>query len=238
MTYYDILQVSPDASEEVIKAAYRSLVKKYHPDLGVMSDADKFIKVEEAYEVLSDSQKRYEYDKKLENADSVERERNQVSVRSSMAEGTKAGKRNKISLSGIGENLIGILFWGFVIYSWFGNAEKIRVDLLNLLKIQTFSESEEKCDAYFSFDFDANLLKSKSDVWINIDGNRVRLLAYGDSDLFSCELSKGQHIIFVETKTMHINSKKQIIQIEKDEEYFAYKLKGRAFAGVELYNGY
>lgn len=65
MTYYDILQVSMEASDEVIKAAYKSLVKKYHPDSGIESDVNQFLKVEEAYETLSDSESRKKYDESL-----------------------------------------------------------------------------------------------------------------------------------------------------------------------------
>ncbi|KAJ1679436.1 DnaJ- protein scj1 [Spiromyces aspiralis] len=63
--YYQILGVSRDASEREIKKAYRQLSKKYHPDKnqGDKSAQDKFIEVSEAYEVLSDEQKRDIYDK-------------------------------------------------------------------------------------------------------------------------------------------------------------------------------
>lgn len=62
--YYDILGVGKTASDEEIKKAYRSLAKKYHPDLnpGDNSAAEKLKEVNEAYEVLSDKQKRSNYD--------------------------------------------------------------------------------------------------------------------------------------------------------------------------------
>lgn len=61
--YYEILGVGKGASKDEIKKAYRSLSKKYHPDINQSDDAaDKFKEVKEAYEVLNDDQKRAQYD--------------------------------------------------------------------------------------------------------------------------------------------------------------------------------
>lgn len=62
MNYYETLGLDEYASEEDIKRAYRDLVKKHHPDKG--GDAAKFRSVAEAYEVLSDTKKREEYDRR------------------------------------------------------------------------------------------------------------------------------------------------------------------------------
>lgn len=61
--YYEVLGISKDASKEEIKKAYRKLSKQYHPDINKEADAsEKFQEVKEAYEVLSDEQKRAQYD--------------------------------------------------------------------------------------------------------------------------------------------------------------------------------
>ena len=59
--YYKILGVSKNASAEEIKRAYRKLALQYHPDKN-SSDGEKFKEINEAYQVLSDTQKRAQYD--------------------------------------------------------------------------------------------------------------------------------------------------------------------------------
>ena len=61
--YYEVLGVSKSASDLEIKRAYRKLAKQYHPDVSIEENAEeKFKEVQEAYDVLSDEQKRAAYD--------------------------------------------------------------------------------------------------------------------------------------------------------------------------------
>lgn len=69
-TLYEVLEVSENASAEVIEKAYKVLAKKYHPDLqseaNKKSAENKMKKINEAYDILGNEEKRKEYDKALE----------------------------------------------------------------------------------------------------------------------------------------------------------------------------
>ena len=67
--YYDELEVSKNASPEIINKAYKVLAKKYHPDTTTENKQEaeeRFKKISEAYETLSNKQKRTEYDNSLQ----------------------------------------------------------------------------------------------------------------------------------------------------------------------------
>lgn len=69
--YYDILEINKNASQEIIEKAYKTLIKKYHPDLqedSLKAQSEEKVKlINEAYDVLSDPEKRKNYDMTLEN---------------------------------------------------------------------------------------------------------------------------------------------------------------------------
>ena len=63
--YYTVLGVSPDATAEEIKRAYRKLARQYHPDVSHDSDAEeRFKEINEAYDTLKDTERRAAYDQR------------------------------------------------------------------------------------------------------------------------------------------------------------------------------
>lgn len=74
MNYYETLEISQNASPEVVKAAYRSLMQRYHPDKnpGNAAVAERAAQVAQAYEVISDPVQRTAYDLQLKNQASAQ----------------------------------------------------------------------------------------------------------------------------------------------------------------------
>lgn len=64
MTYYDLLQVNNNASIEIIKASYKAMAKKYHPDI-YGDNGEMMMKINEAYAVLSNPDRRRQYDEMI-----------------------------------------------------------------------------------------------------------------------------------------------------------------------------
>lgn len=83
MNYYKILEVDRDASPEIIEKAYKTLAKKYHPDLqesNIKQEAEEKLKlINEAYEVLSNPDSRLKYDETLKENELSEEDFNRLS---------------------------------------------------------------------------------------------------------------------------------------------------------------
>ena len=65
MNCYSVLAGPSDADSEIIRSAFRILARRYHPDTGSGSSAEKFRQIVEAYETLSDTVRRQAHDHAL-----------------------------------------------------------------------------------------------------------------------------------------------------------------------------
>ncbi len=72
-THYEVLGVPPDAPLSQIKAAFRELAKRYHPDLNPGMEGVRFRQILNAYDVLSDSIRRRAYDREIQRSASPTR---------------------------------------------------------------------------------------------------------------------------------------------------------------------
>jgi hypothetical protein len=68
--HYEFLQISPNAQPETIQRVYRFLAARFHPDNTETGDPEKFLLLNQVFEVLSDPERRAEYDAKLRNKQS------------------------------------------------------------------------------------------------------------------------------------------------------------------------
>ena len=62
LDYYEFLQISPNADSDTVSRVYRFLARRFHPDNPETGDVDKFVSLKEAFDILSDPQRRAEYD--------------------------------------------------------------------------------------------------------------------------------------------------------------------------------
>ena len=99
--YYEILEVDKNASIEVIEKAYKTLAKKYHPDLQAEEEKrtaeEKMKLLNEAYEILSDEEKRKRYDEKITEKNKKEDQR-KVENNSNFTNGQTKEREKEIEL--------------------------------------------------------------------------------------------------------------------------------------------
>jgi DnaJ-class molecular chaperone len=65
---YEVMQISPNANPDAISRVYRMLALRYHPDNAETGNSEKFIRLSEAYQILSDPEKRASYDMRHRDA--------------------------------------------------------------------------------------------------------------------------------------------------------------------------
>ena len=119
MNYFDILNVSQNAEDEVIRASYKALAKKYHPDnteLDAETAARKMQEINEAYRVLSDKVATQRYINELQNgklaSKQVERHRTEETWQSQEYANVQ-GKTSKLN----SDDIVRVIIYGVIIIS-------------------------------------------------------------------------------------------------------------------------
>lgn len=185
--YYEILGVSKNATDEEIKRAFRVLAKKYHPDVNKEAGAsEKFKEIGEAYAVLSDKNKRSQYDQFGHAAFDG-------------ASGGAGFNMNDIDLEDLLSQVFGSSFGGgfsssfgnFSGFSGFGNRRgqnrsRRGDDLLMRIKL-SFDEAINGC---------------KKDINVDVSENCTECRGKGGFDEVTCSTCGGRGVILDEQRTM------------------------------------
>lgn len=102
MNLYEILEVSESASMETINKIYKIQAKRFHPDLQTneaekIKAEEKMKQINDAYSVLSDEQKRKEYDQKLEQEREIKRQQDEQKIINNMSQNYSNTQSNNIN---------------------------------------------------------------------------------------------------------------------------------------------
>ena len=160
-TLYELLQVQPTADPEIIQAAYRRMILRYHPDRNDGVDAEAMTqRLNRAYEVLSDPSKREAYDKEIaaRAREGARRNPTETSSSSPTSQGTRPATPYSGRLptwvwaSGIGGALA---LAAFLIAVWVGASPNV---------LSWFTEDQEIVTATVSNDFQAEVTASNTTV--------------------------------------------------------------------------
>lgn len=152
--YYSILELSENASKEVIEKAYKALAKKYHPDTKVgiskQKAEEKLKEINEAYSVLSDNFLKEQYDKELasqrqqyqaksQNHEQVKQQENIKEEKKNLfnirkrTKNNKDGERKRRIAQTPEDGMIGLIKQLFVVNPFWRNRPKAKIDVLALV---------------------------------------------------------------------------------------------------------
>lgn len=178
--YYDILGVSKSATDAEIKSAFRKLAKQYHPDINKEPGAEeKFKEIGEAYAVLSDQEKRRQYDQFGHEAYT------QGAQQGGFGGGFGGFSAEDIDLSGIFDDLFGGSFFGG---GRRGNSNRPTKGQDSLIRVNlTFEEAVFGC---------------KKTISLNLDSECEECSGKGGSGEITCKTCGGRGRLIKEQKTL------------------------------------
>lgn len=188
--YYEVLQVSPTASFEVIRVAYRQLSKIYHPDTSNQEDKE-FILIKDAYDILSDEYKRNDYDKlwrKNQNKDNSNNSKEEINRAQKGFSNPNIKGKKATTIPTINMILTGISILVVIISLHFlGNLQNDPTSTLNAeatseiysislpkeeySKLKTTESILDYGEAYFDIYNGTNLTISRITIEINVKNN-------------------------------------------------------------------
>lgn len=211
--YYEVLEVSPNASDEIIKAAYKNLIKKYHPDnTGNIKDDEKIIEIKEAYDVLSDPKRRKEYDEFIKERTIYSA--NNKSIRNTRDSNNKSGKRKRVFLGII---ILCVLIWG--------------VNNIHFGKEKMEIATEVK--AMISVQRTGNILTNIGELEVLIDDEKVFVVDGNSTNSITTMMPVGIHTI--QTKGQGDKSKKIKFEVtENGENNFYFSAEISNWYGVKM----
>ena len=219
--YYEILQVSPQASSAVIKAAYKAMAQQYHPD-NYHDNGVMMRKVNEAYDVLNDPARRKKYDELVfPKAKPDYPERKEETAKKTNETRTEEARSSTGATSENGREKGGL--FGFIILlliigmftghtkmlfttakDWVG--EKLETDKSD----RDRQEDDEEYVVYLEFDYMKQKLSYNDKALIFVDGEKIGEIKAGENESIRLQLSGNQHTIWLKSDTMirHNNSSK------------------------------
>lgn len=155
MNYYELLEISPKASQEVIRAAYKSLMQRYHPDKnpGNIEAARRAALIVQAYGVLSDINQRNAYDFQLKDTP-AQKPLTPSSGRNHLAKSSGAAYKNqqaveKNKYTWYAWGLIGVILVSGSIILLVSNKNQLQAERDLLAKAETLHASQKKDAAVF-----------------------------------------------------------------------------------------
>jgi curved DNA-binding protein CbpA len=226
--YYDILEVSVNASDEVIRVAYRKLAQKHHPDKnnGDKASEEKFKIIQEAYEVLSNQERRALYDRPFKASYNDSQSTN---TEQSYSQSTFSKKK---PLSGLAilllvfAPIIGLIVLGY----YFGGREKTEIAAVTIFKpeIENFDFRPQHDSILLGIKMGMSRFELSKLMQLYSKNGVIKLvnsslLSSKDTILYFADMHFNFNSYFFKDSLYEIT----LSSVKEDESNYEYELKGK-----------